>query len=251
MKKTFITTMPDHIGAFLKASECFATLGVNITRVSYNKAVDSNTLFIDAEGSSEQLAEASRLLESIGYLGAAKSDNSIVLLEFTIRDKPGGVTEVLRLISEFSFNISYISSQENGTDYQLFKMGLFVDDADKISQFIAVAEKIICTSGKRTRVLLSTTNTLWPKRVRGTAPAVPLFALCGVQSTICFHRHFWTAPKGPKTAPKQAYFVQESGSTVSWTSTYSIRSPGWHSRRAQILSRIFQDTSSPCRSCCK
>lgn len=36
MKKTYITTMPNHIGAFLKASECFAALGVNITRVSYN-----------------------------------------------------------------------------------------------------------------------------------------------------------------------------------------------------------------------
>ena len=50
MKKSYITTMPDHIGAFLKASQCFYELGINITRVSYNKAVDSNTLFIDAEG---------------------------------------------------------------------------------------------------------------------------------------------------------------------------------------------------------
>lgn len=40
MKKTYVTSMPDHIGAFLKASNCFAALGINITRVSYNKAVD-------------------------------------------------------------------------------------------------------------------------------------------------------------------------------------------------------------------
>ena len=26
MKKTYITTMPNHIGAFLKASECFISL---------------------------------------------------------------------------------------------------------------------------------------------------------------------------------------------------------------------------------
>ena len=58
MKKMYITTMPDHIGAFLKASECFARLGVNITRVSYNKAIDSHMLFIDAEGTEEQLEEA-------------------------------------------------------------------------------------------------------------------------------------------------------------------------------------------------
>ena len=46
MKKTYITTMPDHVGAFLKASRCIAALGINITRVSYNKAVDMHTLFI-------------------------------------------------------------------------------------------------------------------------------------------------------------------------------------------------------------
>ena len=116
MKKTYITTMPNHIGAFLKASECFASLGVNITRVSYNKAVDVHTLFIDAEGSAEQLAEADKMLTGIGYLQNDKSDKSVVLLEFCLRDVPGSVTSVLALINEFNFNISYISSQENGTE---------------------------------------------------------------------------------------------------------------------------------------
>ena len=58
MKKTYITTMPNHIGAFLKASECFASLGINITRVSYNKAIDSHTLFIDVEGKEDKFKEA-------------------------------------------------------------------------------------------------------------------------------------------------------------------------------------------------
>ena len=60
--------MPNHIGAFLKASRCFSALGINITRVSYNKAVDSHTLFIDAEGTEEQLQKADAELEKIGYL---------------------------------------------------------------------------------------------------------------------------------------------------------------------------------------
>ena len=46
MKKTYVTTMPDHVGAFLEASRCFASLGLNITRVSYNKAVDMHTLLL-------------------------------------------------------------------------------------------------------------------------------------------------------------------------------------------------------------
>jgi len=142
MKKTYVTTMPDHIGAFLKGSRCFAALGINITRVSYNKAVDSHTLFIDAEGSAEQLAEADRRLSEIGYLQSGKNDQSIILLEFCLRDVPGSVTEVLALINDYHFNISYISSQENGTEYQLFKMGLFVDDPEQIRAFLHDVEKL-------------------------------------------------------------------------------------------------------------
>ena len=142
MKKTYITTMPDHIGAFLKASKCFAALGINITRVSYNKAVDTNTLFLDAEGTAEQLAEADRQLMQIGYLQSVRNDKSVLLLEFCLKDVPGSATDILSLINEFHFNISYISSQENGTSHQLFKLGLFVDDPDRVTSFLAEAEKL-------------------------------------------------------------------------------------------------------------
>ena len=142
MKKTYVTSMPDHIGAFLKASKCFSALGINITRVSYNKAVDSHTLFIDADGTEEQLNKADAELEKIGYLESNANKTSIVLIEFCLHDVPGSVTSVLTLINDFNFNISYISSHENGTDYQYFKMGLYVDDPDKISDFLSEAEKI-------------------------------------------------------------------------------------------------------------
>ena len=142
MKKTYVTSMPNHIGAFLKASKCFSALGINITRVSYNKAVDSHTLFIDAEGTEEQLNKADMELQKIGYLPGDTDKTSVVLLEFCLEDRPGSVTSVLTLIHDFHFNISYISSQENGTDYQYFKMGLYVEDIDKISAFLAEAEKL-------------------------------------------------------------------------------------------------------------
>ena len=134
--------MPDHIGAFLKASECFAALGVNITRVSYNKAVDSHTLFIDAEGTAEQLQKADEELEKIGYLHSNASRTSVVLVEFCLPDLPGSVSSVLRLIHDFRMNISYISSQENGSDYQYFKMGLYVDEPEQIAAFLREAEKL-------------------------------------------------------------------------------------------------------------
>ena len=142
MKKTYITTMPDHIGAFLKASECFAKLGINITRVSYNKAIDSHTLFIDAEGTEEELRQADISLTEIGYLQDLKNGSSIVLLEFMLEDHPGSVTEVLRLIHEYRLNISYISSQEDGTPYQAFKMGLYIENEKDLKAFLADAERL-------------------------------------------------------------------------------------------------------------
>ena len=63
MKKTYATSMPNHIGAFLKASQCFATLGINITRVSYDKSIDSHMLFLDVEGTEEQIRQADDELE--------------------------------------------------------------------------------------------------------------------------------------------------------------------------------------------
>ena len=128
MTKTYVASVPEHIGAFLQASKRFAALGVNITRVSYNKAIDSHTIFLDVEGTPEQLAEADKQMAEIGYLQNRADSSNVILIEFQLRDEPGGVPRILELIEEFSFNISYMSSQANGGVYQLFKMGLFVED---------------------------------------------------------------------------------------------------------------------------
>ena len=139
MKKSYVTTMPDNIGAFLKASRCFAELGINITRVSYNKAVDTHTLFIDVDGTPEALAEADKRLMDIGYIHGPSSERSVMLMEFILRDEPGGVTRVLELIENHGFNISYISSQQDGSGYQRFKMGLFVESNEEVSRFLSEA----------------------------------------------------------------------------------------------------------------
>ena len=59
-----------------------------------------------------------------------------------MKDVPGSVTGVLELISKFNFNISYISSQENGSGYQQFKMGLYVNDLYGLSEFLMQAEEL-------------------------------------------------------------------------------------------------------------
>ena len=142
MKKTYVTKMPNHIGAFLKASRCFSELGINITRVSYNKAVDSHTLFIEVDGDAEQIERANEKLKRIGYLSDGDANSKVILIDFRLEDKPGSVTDVLELISKCNLNISYISSQENGSGYQHFKMGLYVSDTSELTGFLAQAEKL-------------------------------------------------------------------------------------------------------------
>lgn len=136
MKKTFTTTMPDKVGSFLWATEIISELGLNITRVSYNKAVDTHTLFIEVDGEQNQLDVLAHKLAQNGFLGSDKNFGKVVLIEFKLADKAGTLLPVLQLISEYNFNISYISSQASDLPYQNFRMGLFVDSGKDISQFL-------------------------------------------------------------------------------------------------------------------
>lgn len=137
MKKTFVTHMDDHVGAFLQACESISPLGVNITRVSYNKSIDIHMLFIEVEGEEAAIAEATEQLERIGYLQDLYRSSRIVLVEFRLKDEPGTMLPVLQLISRYRFNISYINSQENGSGWQRFRMGLLASgDEEKLRAFL-------------------------------------------------------------------------------------------------------------------
>lgn len=142
MKKTFITSMPDESGAFLKASRIIAQHDANITRVSYNRGVDAHLLFLDVSGSAEQLESVSKELETIGYIPDFEADASVLLLEFKLHDEPGAVLPVLELIHDYSFNITYISSHETETPYQYFRMGILIEDSDLLAQFLDRAAEI-------------------------------------------------------------------------------------------------------------
>lgn len=142
MKKTYITNIPDDKGAFFGVSECFAKLGVNITRVSYNKAVDTHALFIDVEGDANRLERADEILAENGYFQKKDNAAEIFLTEFFLEDKPGAAKEIARLIYEYSFNISYISYQATDKKAQVFKVGILAEDKRKFSDFVREAGEI-------------------------------------------------------------------------------------------------------------
>ena len=143
MKKTFTTNMQDKVGSFVKASKIVSELGLNITRVSYNKAVDTHTLFLEVEGDENQLKLASEKLAQNGFLYNELTSGKVVLIEFKLEDKPGVLVPVLDLIGKFNFNISYISSQANGLPHQNFRMGLFIENPDDLTEFLNKAS-LLC-----------------------------------------------------------------------------------------------------------
>ncbi len=142
MKKTFVTVMPHHIGAFQKASQCFARLGINITRVSYNKAVDSHMLFIDAEGPEELLEQAARELDRIGYTQYEAREKAVMLLDFQLENVAGSVSGLLDLISSHHLNISYMSAQDSDHSHQSFKVGLIADSQALLDAFLEKAQTL-------------------------------------------------------------------------------------------------------------
>ncbi len=142
MKKTYVTHMDDHVGAFLQACKRISALGANITRTSYNKSIDMHMLFIEVDGTEQQLQVITKQLMEIGYLQDHCNHKKIMLLEFRLKDRPGSVLPVLELINRYQFNISYISSQENGSGYQSFKMGLLVENTEHVTTFIQESSKL-------------------------------------------------------------------------------------------------------------
>ena len=60
----------------------------------------------------------------------------------TLPDHPGAVTPVLEVLSRHRVNISYISSQENGTGVQHFKMGLLIENTGEIKRLIDEISRI-------------------------------------------------------------------------------------------------------------
>lgn len=127
MKKSYMTSMPDKSGACLKAAQIIHRCGGNIIRASYNKAVDVHATFIDVEAPEAAQAEIERELTHAGFLSQAVPHAKVVLMECELLDQPGTLIPILEVLNRYSINISYLSTQQNGSGRQYFKMGLYIE----------------------------------------------------------------------------------------------------------------------------
>lgn len=127
-KRTYVTNMPDKTGAFMLASKIIAKHNGNIVRVSYNKAVDLHTLFLDVEAEKEALQQIAEELSTVGYLNQKISETRVIIVNIRIPDKPGSVLPILRILDRYGINISYINSSSDKSGFQNFKMGLLIEN---------------------------------------------------------------------------------------------------------------------------
>lgn len=128
VKRGYVTKVPDKAGAFLLASRIVLQNGGNIVRVSYNKAVDLHTLFLDVEAEEDALARIGGELRDVGYLTEQLPETRVMLVEISIPDRPGGLCPVLKVLDRYDINISYINSTADGAPYQRFRMGLLIEN---------------------------------------------------------------------------------------------------------------------------
>lgn len=135
-RKTYVTNMPDKTGAFLLASKIIANHNGNIVRVSYNKAVDLHTLFIDVEAGETDLAQIAEELANVGYLNEKIAETRVVVVNIKIPDNPGAVLPILRILDRYGINISYINSTSDNTGFQNFKMGLLIENPKIIKMLL-------------------------------------------------------------------------------------------------------------------
>lgn len=135
-RKSYVTSMPDKTGAFLLASKIIARYKGNIVRVSYNKAVDLHTLFIDVVANTEDLYKIENELESVGYLKNKISETNVIIVGIKLPDVSGAVLPVLKILDRYDVNISYINSNENETEHQIFKMGLLIENPKIIKMLL-------------------------------------------------------------------------------------------------------------------
>ncbi len=126
-KKTFVTNMPDKSGAFMTASKIIFNRGGNIIRVSYNKAVDLHTLFLDVEADEKELNQIAKELFAVGYLNEKIPETRVVIVSVKIPDVPGSLFPVLKILDRYDINISYINSTSVHAEYQNFVMGLLIE----------------------------------------------------------------------------------------------------------------------------
>ena len=134
--KTYVTNLPNRSGAFLEVCRAVSAQGGNIVRVSYNKALDLHTLFLDVDAADHAQGAILGKLAEMGVLAEGIPEIQVLVVEIRIPDRPGALMPVLELLARFDVNISYMNSSSGEEPFQRFTMGLLMEKPSLIQSLL-------------------------------------------------------------------------------------------------------------------
>lgn len=134
--QTFVTRLPDRHGALLLASGIIKARNGDITRVSYNKSVDLNTVFLEVRGEEADLAAIRQALSEIGYLEEDLPPAQVIMLNIRHAAGVGTIYPILQILNRHQVNISYINGQEQSAESAMLRLGLLIEDPSQIKQIL-------------------------------------------------------------------------------------------------------------------
>ena len=134
--QSFVTRLPDRHGALLLASGIIKENNGDIIRVSFNKSVDMHTVFMEVRGEESDLANIRSALFEVGYLEENLMPTQIIMLNIRHATGPGTIYPILQILNHHKVNISYINGQEQTDDYATLRLGLLIEDPNKIQKIL-------------------------------------------------------------------------------------------------------------------
>jgi len=101
-----------------------------------------HTLFLEVDADEHELQEIYTKLNELGYLTADEMENKLLVIELVLPDRPGSILPVLEKIKSYAVNISYMSSKSSDTEYQNFKMCLFIENPETTKKLLDELSRI-------------------------------------------------------------------------------------------------------------
>lgn len=136
-KKSFVTNVPDRLGVLVQTCRLVAEKGGNMSRISYNRAVDSCTLFLDVVGEEEALEAITEEFKKLGYLMEnLPLETRVIMVDIKMPDTAGAMVPILELLKERGVFVSYVNTAATSEAYQHCRLGLLLENPNNIKRLL-------------------------------------------------------------------------------------------------------------------
>lgn len=118
--------MPDKPGALHRAAEAVKKHSGNISRISYDRNIDPETVFFEVCASKENEEAITRKLDALGFLQTALHKSSFLKFNIYLPNRPGALFEFLNYTTNARANIAFLDFDEKKQDR--LTVSLTIDD---------------------------------------------------------------------------------------------------------------------------